>query len=162
MMSGVPLETCWAFNKLWNNKFYYKLHLVGISTESYYDARIHEYQLERQNSKSEHYLTQLKSPNSNYGQTYKNLPRIGYSVVPTSGDHKAAMLMTRCKHAVFNDKGDRWKVTLSNGPRNKTKPTVQHAALDMMIRWWSDPVERIDLSVRGFVLTVAELSRTVC
>ena len=34
MMSGVPLETCWAFNKLWNNKFYYKLHLVGISTES--------------------------------------------------------------------------------------------------------------------------------
>jgi len=20
----VPLETCWAFNKLWNNKFYYK------------------------------------------------------------------------------------------------------------------------------------------
>ena len=24
MMSGVPLETCSAFNKLWNNKFYYK------------------------------------------------------------------------------------------------------------------------------------------
>ena len=24
MMSGVPLETCWAFNKLCNNKFYYK------------------------------------------------------------------------------------------------------------------------------------------
>jgi hypothetical protein len=23
-MSGVPLETCWAFNKLWNCKFYYK------------------------------------------------------------------------------------------------------------------------------------------
>jgi len=23
-MSGVPLETCWAFKKLWNNKFYYK------------------------------------------------------------------------------------------------------------------------------------------
>jgi len=44
MMSGVPLETCRAFNKFWNDKFYYKLHLVGISTESYYDARIHEYQ----------------------------------------------------------------------------------------------------------------------
>jgi hypothetical protein len=29
MMSGMPLETCWSFNKLWNNKFYYKLHLVG-------------------------------------------------------------------------------------------------------------------------------------
>jgi len=25
MMSGVPLETCSAFNKLWNNKFYYKV-----------------------------------------------------------------------------------------------------------------------------------------
>jgi len=24
MMSGVPLETCWAFSKLWNNKFHYK------------------------------------------------------------------------------------------------------------------------------------------
>jgi hypothetical protein len=45
MMSGVPLEICWVFNKLWNNKFYYKLHLVGISTESYYDARIYEYQI---------------------------------------------------------------------------------------------------------------------
>jgi hypothetical protein len=30
MMSGVPLETFWAFNKLWNNTFYYKLYLVGI------------------------------------------------------------------------------------------------------------------------------------
>jgi hypothetical protein len=24
MMWGVPLETCWAFNERWNNKFYYK------------------------------------------------------------------------------------------------------------------------------------------
>jgi hypothetical protein len=24
-MSGVPLETCWAFNKRWNNTFYYKV-----------------------------------------------------------------------------------------------------------------------------------------
>ena len=24
MTSSVPLETCWAFNKPWNNKFYYK------------------------------------------------------------------------------------------------------------------------------------------
>jgi hypothetical protein len=31
MMSGVTLETFPAFNKLWNNKFYFKLHLVGIS-----------------------------------------------------------------------------------------------------------------------------------
>jgi hypothetical protein len=25
MMSGVPLETCWAFNEQWNNKFFYKV-----------------------------------------------------------------------------------------------------------------------------------------
>ena len=25
MMSGVPLETCWAFNERWNNKFCYKV-----------------------------------------------------------------------------------------------------------------------------------------
>jgi hypothetical protein len=25
MMSGVPLETCWAFNERWNNKFNYKV-----------------------------------------------------------------------------------------------------------------------------------------
>jgi hypothetical protein len=25
MMSGIPLETCWAFNERWNNKFYYKV-----------------------------------------------------------------------------------------------------------------------------------------
>jgi hypothetical protein len=25
MMSGVLLETCWAFNERWNNKFYYKV-----------------------------------------------------------------------------------------------------------------------------------------
>ena len=24
-VNGVPLETCWASNKLWNNKFYYKV-----------------------------------------------------------------------------------------------------------------------------------------
>ena len=36
MMSGMPLETCWAVNELWNNKFYYKvascwLFLLGRS-----------------------------------------------------------------------------------------------------------------------------------
>ena len=25
MMSGMPFETCWAFNERWNNKFYHKL-----------------------------------------------------------------------------------------------------------------------------------------
>jgi len=25
MMRGVPLETCWAFNERWNNKFCYKV-----------------------------------------------------------------------------------------------------------------------------------------
>jgi len=50
MMGGVPLETCWAFNKLWTNKFYYKLYLVGIATEPYYDARIHKYQIYKQSA----------------------------------------------------------------------------------------------------------------
>jgi len=34
-MSGMPLETCWASNERWNNKFYYKvascwLFLLGV------------------------------------------------------------------------------------------------------------------------------------
>jgi len=33
MMSGVPLETRWDFNKFWNNKFYYKAAYCWISTE---------------------------------------------------------------------------------------------------------------------------------
>jgi len=81
MMSGVTLETCWAFtpwkrpvttgvykpeaaNTVWISWWWAmcrskhvepwinfgkinsitKLHLVGISTESYYDKRIHNYQ----------------------------------------------------------------------------------------------------------------------
>jgi hypothetical protein len=37
MMSGVPLERCWAFNERWNNKFYYKvascwLFLLSLTT----------------------------------------------------------------------------------------------------------------------------------
>jgi len=32
MMSGMPLETCWAFNKLWSNKSYY--NAASCSTES--------------------------------------------------------------------------------------------------------------------------------
>jgi len=42
-MSGVPLETCWAFNKLWNNKFYYKAASCWYFYWVIYDARIHEY-----------------------------------------------------------------------------------------------------------------------
>ena len=45
MMSGVPLETCWAFNKLWNNKFYYKATSCWYYYWVIYDARIHEYQI---------------------------------------------------------------------------------------------------------------------
>jgi len=44
MMSGVPLETCWAFNKLWNNNFYYKAASCWYFYWVIYDARIHEYQ----------------------------------------------------------------------------------------------------------------------
>ena len=46
MMSGMSPETCWALNKIWNNKFYLQgCILLVISTDSYYDARIHEYQM---------------------------------------------------------------------------------------------------------------------
>jgi len=44
MMSGVPIETCWAFNKLWNNKFCYKAASCWYFYWVIYDARIHEYQ----------------------------------------------------------------------------------------------------------------------
>jgi hypothetical protein len=44
MMSGVPLETCWAFNKLWNNKFCYKAASCSYLYRVIYDARIDEYQ----------------------------------------------------------------------------------------------------------------------
>ena len=43
MMSGVPLETRWAFKKLWNNKFYYKAASCWYFYWVIYDARIHEY-----------------------------------------------------------------------------------------------------------------------
>jgi len=43
--SGVPLETCWAFNKLWNNKFYYKVAFCWYFHWVIYNARIHEYQI---------------------------------------------------------------------------------------------------------------------
>ena len=43
MMSGMPLETCWAFNERWFNKFYYKVascwlfllrHNLGLDLKS--------------------------------------------------------------------------------------------------------------------------------
>jgi hypothetical protein len=44
MMSGVPLEARWTFNKLWNNKLYYKAASCWYFYWIMYDARIHEYQ----------------------------------------------------------------------------------------------------------------------
>jgi hypothetical protein len=50
MMSGVPLETCWVFNKLWNYKFYYKAascwyfysDIRGIIIATYFlDKKLH-------------------------------------------------------------------------------------------------------------------------
>ena len=45
-MRGALLEACWAFNKLWNNKFYYKAASCWYSYFYWiiHDARIHEYQ----------------------------------------------------------------------------------------------------------------------
>jgi hypothetical protein len=36
MMSGLPLETCWAFNERWNNKILLQgCILLVVSTESF-------------------------------------------------------------------------------------------------------------------------------
>ena len=43
MMSGMPLETCWAFKKLWNNKFYHKAASCWYFYWVIYDELIHEY-----------------------------------------------------------------------------------------------------------------------
>jgi len=46
MMSSVQLETCWAFKKLRNNKFYYKAASCWYFYYwVIYDARIHDYQI---------------------------------------------------------------------------------------------------------------------
>jgi len=46
MMSGVSLETCWAIDKQWNNKFYYTVASCWLFLyDLYYDARIHEHQV---------------------------------------------------------------------------------------------------------------------
>jgi hypothetical protein len=45
-MSGVSLETFWAFKKHWNNKFYYMVASCWLfQWVLYYDARIHEHQV---------------------------------------------------------------------------------------------------------------------
>jgi hypothetical protein len=45
MMGGVPLETRWAFNKLWNNKCYYNAASCWYFYWVIYDTWIYEYQI---------------------------------------------------------------------------------------------------------------------
>jgi hypothetical protein len=46
MMSGVSLETCWAIDKHWNNKFYYMIAPYWLFLyDLYYDTQIHELQV---------------------------------------------------------------------------------------------------------------------
>jgi hypothetical protein len=52
MMSGVSLETCWAFNKHWNNKFYHKAASCWYFHWVIYDAQIHEHQIHNSFTKS--------------------------------------------------------------------------------------------------------------
>ena len=47
MMSGVPLETCWAFKKLWNNKFYYK---AASCWYFYWDWNLYSYNRSQQDA----------------------------------------------------------------------------------------------------------------
>ena len=94
MMSGLPLETCWAFNKLWNNKFYYKLHLVGISTGSYYDARIHEYQIYRQLDVNR----QCRTLKCRRKHRYRLTDFYVFAMVTKCGapDHSPSPIVTKC------------------------------------------------------------------
>jgi len=46
MMGGVSPKTCWAIKKHWSNKFYYTVASCWFFLcVSYYDERIHEYQI---------------------------------------------------------------------------------------------------------------------
>jgi hypothetical protein len=46
MINGVSLETCWAFTKQWNIKFYYTVASCWLFLyDFYYDARIHEHHI---------------------------------------------------------------------------------------------------------------------
>jgi hypothetical protein len=45
MMRSVPLETCSAFNKLRNDKFYYKAASCWYFYRVIYNAQIHEYEI---------------------------------------------------------------------------------------------------------------------
>jgi len=50
MMSGVPLETCWAFNERWNNKFCYKITSCWLFLlNSYRVAHAFKFQLKHKN-----------------------------------------------------------------------------------------------------------------
>ena len=56
MLSGMPLETCWAFSKFWNNKFYYKVAscwlFLPIHTAVHGSMNIKKKNNENVNSKS--------------------------------------------------------------------------------------------------------------
>ena len=46
MMGGVSSKTYWAIKKHWNNKFYYTVETCWFFLwDLYYDARIHEHQV---------------------------------------------------------------------------------------------------------------------
>ena len=47
MIGGVSPETCWAIKKHWSNKFYYTVPACWFYLwDLYYDARIHDHQIE--------------------------------------------------------------------------------------------------------------------
>jgi hypothetical protein len=76
MMSGVSLETRWAIKKHLNNKFYYTVASGWLFLyDLYYDARIHEHQLNlfRTLESYCHYLyTPLFSQNSHTKTIFKS------------------------------------------------------------------------------------------
>ena len=61
-MSGVPLETCWDFNKLWNNKFYYKSASWWYFCWIIHDEWIHEYQIYKRQTGHRYTYTLIRTP----------------------------------------------------------------------------------------------------
>jgi hypothetical protein len=74
-------------NKLWNNKFYYKLRLVGISTESYYNARIYEYQICK--SKNDGLIFQITLSITDMFTAYLSIKGMEYLSIPAAARSKA-------------------------------------------------------------------------
>jgi hypothetical protein len=96
MMSGVLLETCWASNKLWSNKFYYKAACCWYFYWVIYDERIHEHQRCRSGWNAIQTVTNVLN-----AFTFKCVKRFPTSVQVELSDEALSMRM-QCKDPLLN------------------------------------------------------------